>query len=96
MPRPPQLSLPVRSTRGAVYSPWVDVVQQHPGETYPFHVGDTWREPIRVAWMQNLCCEEIDGLHRYTPTDGIPELLSVLRSRAFPSLSGGLLSRSRI
>ena len=31
--------------------------------------------------MQDLDAHEIDGLHRYTPTDGIPELLRALHRR---------------
>ncbi len=81
MPRSPAFSQPVQSTRGAVYSPLVGVVEQLEGETYPFHVGDTWREPVRGAWMEDLRADEIPGLHRYTATDGTAELLQTVRRR---------------
>ena len=81
MPRRPQFSRAVLETRGAVYSPLVHVVEQLEGETYPFHVGDTWRDPVHGAHMQDLASEQIQGLHRYTSTDGAPALIEALRTR---------------
>ncbi|MEM9406172.1 MAG: pyridoxal phosphate-dependent aminotransferase [Acidobacteriota bacterium] len=95
MPRPPGFSRAVEATRGAVYSPLVHVVEQIEGETYPFHVGDTWRDPVVGAHMQDLATDALPGLHRYTATDGTPELLEALRRRV-SERTGLDLSRRRI
>lgn len=95
MPRPPQFSRAVVATRGAVYSPLVHVVEQLEGETYPFHVGDTWRDPVAGAHMQDLRSESLPGLHRYTATDGTPELLEALRQRV-SERTGLELSRGQV
>ncbi|HVS62801.1 MAG TPA: pyridoxal phosphate-dependent aminotransferase [Thermoanaerobaculia bacterium] len=51
------------------------------GEVYPFHVGDTWLEPLHAARMESLHSSRIPGLHRYTEPAGLDELRDLLVER---------------
>ncbi len=63
---------------GAVYSPFVDQVRDHPGPIFPLHVGDTWLPPFEGGRMQDLRVEEFPGLHNYCDTQGLPALVDAL------------------
>jgi aspartate/methionine/tyrosine aminotransferase len=78
MPRPPQTAANVLAMPGAVYSPFADRMRDHPGPLFPLHVGDTWMEPFEGARMQDLRVEDHSGLHRYTDTQGVPELVDAI------------------
>jgi len=67
---------------GAVYSPFVDQVRDHPGPIFPLHVGDTWLPPFEGGRMQDLRVEEFPGLHNYCDTQGLPALVDALLEKA--------------
>jgi len=82
VPRPPQFAARVRRMPGAVYSPFVDQVRDHPGPIFPLHVGDTWLPPFEGGRMQDLRVEEFPGLHNYCDTQGLPALVDALLEKA--------------
>ena len=49
MPRHPALSPSLEAIAGSVYSALAHRLDAHQGESYPFHVGDTWMEPAELA-----------------------------------------------
>ena len=78
MPRPPQFVRDVEAMPDAVYSPFADRLRDHPGPVFPLHVGDTWRPPCKGARAQDLRVEDIDHLHNYIDTQGLPPLVDAL------------------
>ena len=68
----------IDSMPGAVYSPFADRIEGHPGPLVPLHVGDTWMEPFEGARMESLRTDENPGMHRYGPTGGLPPLLDAI------------------
>ena len=78
MPRPPGFVRDVVSMPGAVYSPFADALRDHPGPVFPLHVGDTWRPPCPGARAEDLRVDEIEGLHNYADTQGLPPLVDAL------------------
>lgn len=81
MPRAPEASRAVRGIRGSVYSSLVHRLATHRGETYPLHVGDTWKRPPDEALVERLAYEANPGLNRYTEPRGLPALLDALVER---------------
>ncbi|HQR45870.1 MAG TPA: pyridoxal phosphate-dependent aminotransferase [Thermoanaerobaculia bacterium] len=81
MPRPPRVSAPVSGIRGSVYSKLLHRLAGHRGEVYPFHVGDTWREPPSGCAMEDLRAADHPHLNRYTPPQGLPALVDALLER---------------
>ncbi|HVS16063.1 MAG TPA: pyridoxal phosphate-dependent aminotransferase [Thermoanaerobaculia bacterium] len=81
MPRPPDTSRVSREIRGSVFSALAHRIAGFDGEVYPFHVGDTWLEPVASARMENLRTAEIDGLHRYADPAGLDALRDLLVER---------------
>ena len=63
---------------GAVYSPLADRAEAQRGPIFPLHVGDTWLEPAVGARMEDLRTDEIEGLHRYLDTRGLPALVDTV------------------
>jgi len=83
VPRYPETSPSVRAVPGAVYSALVDRLRGRTGETWPFQVGDTWREPAPGCRMEDLpTTAERPGIHRYAPVEGLPELVDLVVERA--------------
>ena len=78
MPRPPRFVRDVEAMPGAVYSPFADRLRDHPGPVFPLHVGDTWLPPCEGARAEDLRVEEIDHLHNYVDTQGLPALVDAL------------------
>jgi len=81
MPRPPQTAPSVARMPGAVYSPFADRLRGHEGPIYPLHVGDTWLEPCEAARMEALDVDSHPGMHRYSNTQGIPQLIDGIVER---------------
>ncbi len=81
MPRHPQFSSSLASIEASVFSSLIHRLAEHEGETYPFHVGDTWLEPAEGCRMQDLRVEDHPGMHRYAPPRGLPPLLQALARR---------------
>ena len=100
MPRPidERPSRAVQEMPSAVYSPVAHRLAEHTGPVFPLHVGDTWMTPFEGGRMEDLDEAEFPGLHRYCPTDGLPELLEALlekvRRRNHPCEPGQVLVTS--
>jgi aspartate/methionine/tyrosine aminotransferase len=77
-PSHPGLSGGVGGIKGSVYSSLAARLAAHPGETYPFHVGDTWMEPPEGCHMEDLKTRDHEGLHRYAPPAGKASLLQAI------------------
>jgi N-succinyldiaminopimelate aminotransferase len=65
----------------SVYSGLAQRLAQYQGETYPFHIGDTWMDPPQGCHMEDLRTAAYEGLHRYAPVQGLPELRSAIVER---------------
>ena len=78
MPRPPAASGTVLAMPGSVYSPNAGRHDALAGDACPLNVGDTWLEPFEGARMQDLLAADHPGLNRYSPTQGIPELIDAI------------------
>ena len=81
MPRHPQLSPTLDQVGGSVYGALAHKLSLFEGETYPFHVGDTWMEPAEAARLETLNVRSHPGMHRYTSVQGHPVLLDAIVSR---------------
>jgi N-succinyldiaminopimelate aminotransferase len=64
--------------RGSVFSALAHRLDGFAGESYPFHVGDTWLEPPPATRLQ----EPGPARHRYAPPSGHPRLVDALVERA--------------
>lgn len=67
--------------KGSPYSALAHRLATHPGEVYPFHVGDTWMEPAVGCRMQDITVEAHPGMHRYASVHGLPGLLDAIVER---------------
>lgn len=81
MPRHPEVAPVIARMPGAIYSALADRLARHPGEVYPFHVGDTWLEPAEGCRMQDFRVAEHPGMHRYAPPGGLPRLREAIARR---------------
>lgn len=81
MPRPFEFSPSVAQIAGSVYSSLAHRMSTFQGETFPFHVGDTWMEPPAGSRMEDLRVADHPGMHRYAAPQGIPALLDAVVER---------------
>ena len=81
MPRFPAIAPSAQALAGAVYSALAERLAAFPGETYPLHVGDTWRDPPLGCRMEDLRAADHPGLHAYAPVEGHPRLLDAIVTR---------------
>lgn len=81
MPRHPEVSAIVAGMKGSPYSALAHRLAAFQGRTFPLHVGDTWLEPLEDAWLEGVRVAEHPGMHRYTPTAGLPALRETLAAR---------------
>ncbi len=81
MPRFPESNPLVVAIGGSPYNALAHRLAQHPGETYPLHIGDTWMEPAVGCRMQDLTIDAHPGMHRYSPVQGRPELIDAIVDR---------------
>lgn len=66
---------------GSVYSSLAHRLSRFDGETYPFHIGDTWMEPAVGTRMEDLTVADHPGMHRYAPVQGRKDLLDAISRR---------------
>ena len=78
LPRPPNCVPQVVEMPGAVYSPSGGRSVEAPFDVCPLNVGDTWMEPFAGARMEDLREASHPGLHRYSPTRGMPKLVDAI------------------
>ena len=95
MPKSPNVSRTVEGMTASVYSGLAQRLASFKGETYPFHIGDTWMEPPEGCHMQDLRTEEHNGLHRYAPVQGLPSLRSAIVQRV-SSVSGEVIEDEQV
>ncbi len=81
MPRHPHTTASIDQVHGSVFSSVAEVLAEYQGELFRFQVGDTWMEPAERCRMQDLTVEDHPGMHRYTRTRGVPELVSAVAER---------------
>jgi N-succinyldiaminopimelate aminotransferase len=81
MPRHPKLSPTLERVGGSVYGALAHRLTIFDGETYPFHVGDTWMEPAESTRLETLTVASHPGMHRYTSVQGHPSLLDAIIAR---------------
>jgi len=79
----------------SVYSGLAQRLATYKGETYPFHIGDTWMDPPPGCHMEDLRTEEYEGLHRYAPVQGLPLLRSAIVERV-SRLSGEAIEDAQV
>jgi len=78
MPRVPRPAPAVAEIPGAIFSPLAARIAAYRGRLYPLHVGDTWMEPFPGGRMEDLRVEVHPGMHRYSETKGMPELVDAI------------------
>jgi N-succinyldiaminopimelate aminotransferase len=63
---------------GAVFSPVAARLADLRTSVCPLHVGDTWLQPFAGSRMEDLREADHPNLHRYSETQGLPELIAAL------------------
>lgn len=84
MPRPPALSAHTGTLSSRVFSGLAAKAAQKraSGETvHMLSVGDTYEEPPEVARVDALSTESLEGIHKYAPPAGLPQLLEAVSDR---------------
>jgi N-succinyldiaminopimelate aminotransferase len=81
MPRHPELSPSLGAIHGSAFSRLADRLHNFAGETYPFHIGDTWLAPLAAAKMEALQADRYPGLNRYSSPQGLPRLRDRIAER---------------
>lgn len=81
MPGYPKVARAIAAMPSSVYSSVTARLKAYQGEVYPLHIGDTWMEPAVGCRMEDLKVEDHPGLHRYTPSAGLPELRTAIAQR---------------
>ena len=81
MPRHPHIAPTIAGMTGSVYSSLAHRLSRFDGETYPFHIGDTWMEPAVGTRMEDLTVADHPGMHRYAPVQGRKDLLDAISRR---------------
>jgi len=94
MPRPPGRSPAAAALRGSPYSTLLAKLATHPGEVYPLHVGDTWKQAPAGGRSEELG-RGIPGINRYTDVWGLPELRDAIAART-AARSGAAVSRANV
>ena len=77
-PRPPRCAPAVAGMPGAVFSPIQRQLESGSQRIVPLHVGDTWLEPFEGGRMESLRVAEHPGMHRYSETQGLPQLVDAI------------------
>jgi len=78
VPRPPRFAPAIAAIPGAVFSPTDRQLDAAQLRACPLHVGDTLMEPFAGGRMQDLREADFAGLHRYSETQGIPDLVEAI------------------
>ncbi len=81
MPKPPKSNSYLSNLRGNPYSKFAEQLKSMGAPKYPLHIGDTYFEPAIGARMEDLTEEQHPGMHRYTKTVGLPQLVVALSER---------------
>ncbi len=76
MPRHPRLSHAAQGLPATTYSIAPRTATE--GETFPLHLGDTWRLPPAGCRLEDLAAAGNADLYRYAPPGGLPALVDAL------------------
>lgn len=78
MPKPPDSNSYLNKLKGSPYSKFAEQIKSMGDPKYPLHIGDTYLEPTIGARMEDLNVQRYPGMHRYTKTKGLPQLIRAL------------------
>lgn len=78
MPRAPGFSASAAAVRGGVFARHAARIAALQGETYPFHVGDLWKDPPPGACFGDVDARAFPAIHRYADPRGLPPLIAAL------------------
>jgi N-succinyldiaminopimelate aminotransferase len=81
MPKPPFVSSSSEGLASTVYSVLVERAKKLGKPVHALQVGDTYRDPPAPARAEAQRTAQIEGLHRYSPVQGIAPLLNAVSSR---------------
>jgi len=81
MPNYPHAAETTGGLKSYVFTALRKRIQEHPGPLFRLHIGDTYLDPVVSAQCENLRTGELDGLHRYAPVQGMPELLDAIERK---------------
>ncbi len=84
MPRPPAFSAHIGTLSSRVFSGLATKAarMRADGETvHMLSVGDTYEEPPEVARVDGLTTDTLEGIHKYAPPAGLPQLLEAASDR---------------
>lgn len=81
MPRFPATSRSAATVTDSVYTTFAARAAASGRVVHPLHVGDTYLDPPMVARAETLRSDDVPGLHRYAPVQGVPALLHAIRAR---------------
>jgi len=94
MSRPPGRSPATAALRASPYSSLLAKMATHPGEVFPLHVGDTWKQAPEGGRPEELP-RGLPGINRYTDIHGLPELRDAIAER-LRLRTGGRVSRGNV
>lgn len=77
----PPLAPRIAALPGAVYSSLLARFGEVKGETFPFHVGDTWMAPPEGCRTEDVHLDDQPGHNRYTAVPGHPALIEAVAQR---------------
>ncbi len=77
----PPLAPRIAALPGAVYSSLLARFGEVKGETFPFHVGDTWMAPPEGCRTEDIHLDTDPGHNRYTPVPGHAGLIEAVARR---------------
>ncbi|HXV77659.1 MAG TPA: pyridoxal phosphate-dependent aminotransferase, partial [Candidatus Polarisedimenticolaceae bacterium] len=81
MPAHPAVGRIADTLVDSVFSSLAGRLDSRGGPVYPLHIGDSWLDPADGCRMEDLTVAAHPGLHRYTPTRGLPRLVHAIAAR---------------
>ena len=81
MPSYPHAAETTGGLKSYVFTALRKRISEHPGPLFRLHIGDTYLDPVVSAQCESLKTKIEEGLHRYAPVQGIPELLDAIERK---------------
>jgi N-succinyldiaminopimelate aminotransferase len=91
MPKHPDVNASAAAITEVLFSELALRLQNHRGEVYPLHVGETWLRPPRELENCRLSIEQYPDLYQYSPSYGRPDLLELLAHRLSALANAGVV-----
>ena len=95
MPIFPETAETTGGLKSYVFTSLRQRISEHPGPLFRLHIGDTYLDPVVSAQCESLKTNDLEGLHRYAPVQGLPQLLDAI-SRKLQRRAGLDIARSNI